>query len=113
MLQNLISIATLMAIVATLVTTIYGLWRMIQLTSEAREARVLAQLASRRAEEAAVESARLAGETVAIVAKQGVDIQELALNTNSIKDALIISTAKASHLEGRAEGIAEQKARDK
>jgi hypothetical protein len=34
------------------------------------------------------------------------DIKELALNTNSIKDALVASTAKASHAEGVAEGKA-------
>ena len=38
-------------------------------------------------------------------------IIELEKNTNSIKDALVASTAKASHAEGMAEGKAEEKAK--
>jgi hypothetical protein len=33
-------------------------------------------------------------------------IKKLEINTNSIKDALILATAKASHAEGLAEGKA-------
>lgn len=37
-------------------------------------------------------------------------IEVLEKNTNSMKDALIASTAKASTLEGHAQGVADQKA---
>ncbi len=38
------------------------------------------------------------------------DMRELALNTNSIKDALVTSTAKASLAEGTAIGLAQGRA---
>lgn len=40
-------------------------------------------------------------------------VRKLEKNTNSIKDALVASTAKASHAEGKVEGKAEQKAENK
>lgn len=39
-------------------------------------------------------------EVLAKVEKQGMAMNELAINTNSIKDALVASTAKASFSEG-------------
>ena len=37
------------------------------------------------------------------------DMRLLEQNTNSIKDALVLSTAIAARAEGKAEGIAEEK----
>lgn len=42
--------------------------------------------------------------------KNAKTIEILEKNTNSIKDALVASTAKASNLEGHAQGVADQKA---
>ena len=42
--------------------------------------------------------------------KVGEKIAELEKNTNSIKDALVASTALVSHAEGKLEGKAEAKA---
>ena len=41
--------------------------------------------------------------------KTRADVRTLEVNTNSIKDALVASTAKASHANGLAEGRAEEK----
>jgi hypothetical protein len=90
---------------ATLAAILWGLWRMVLITREARLARVASVAATERAESAANEAARLARVTVAVVERQGINIEELTLNTNSIKDALIASTAKASDLEGEKRGI--------
>lgn len=45
-----------------------------------------------------------------VVVKSAQVIQVLEKNTNSIKDALVASTAAASRAEGKVEGIAQQKA---
>jgi len=45
--------------------------------------------------------------TLFLVMRQARTIRLLEVNTNSIKDALVESTAKASRLEGRAEQRAE------
>lgn len=45
--------------------------------------------------------------TLFMVLRQSYTIKLLEVNTNSIKDALVAATAKASHLEGRAEQQAE------
>jgi len=45
--------------------------------------------------------------TLFLVMRQAGTIRLLEANTNSIKDALVESTAKASRLEGRAEQRAE------
>ena len=58
-------------------------------------------------------TAFLAWQTHKTSLKQGVDIAMLEKNTNSIKDALVASTAKASRAEGvtagRLEGQFERK----
>jgi len=41
------------------------------------------------------------------------DIAKIEVATNSMKDALVASTAKASHAEGREEGRIEERDRDK
>jgi Mg-chelatase subunit ChlI len=72
---------------ATLIAILYGLWRMIQATREAREAR------------------RLQAAATATVAE---NVQKIELATNSMKDALVKSTAEASRLGGREEMRIEQ-----
>lgn len=52
-------------------------------------------------------------ETAEVVTAQSHTIATLEKNTNSIKDALVAATAKASLAEGKAEGRAEQKAESK
>ena len=47
---------------------------------------------------------------IAEQAKIKTDMRELAVNTNSIKDALVVAEKKASKLEGRAEQRAETEA---
>lgn len=100
MLQTAINAATLAAILATLATNIYALWRMMQVTTEAREARAIAAVATTK-------TLALAERVEAKVERQSADLAELTLNTNSIREQLVESTAKASHLEGRAEVTAE------
>lgn len=48
--------------------------------------------------------------TLFLVLRQAHTINLLEANTNSIKDALVAATAKASNLEGRAAQLAETKA---
>ncbi len=71
---------------ATLALTAFTLYRMIEVTHEARQARAEARLA------------------VIAVAD---NVQKIELATNSMKDALVRATATASHLEGREEMRAE------
>ncbi len=106
MLNTAIGIATLIAILASGALNAYSLWRMIQLTIEAREARSAALGATQRAERAAGQAAGLARQMLGAVEKQSADLQELAVNTNSIKDALIESTAAAHDAVGEKRGIA-------
>ncbi len=89
----------------------YSLWRMIALTAEARAARLAAVEASTRAETAAVQAASHAAETARVIQGVGNDIKELTVNTNSIKDALVISTAIASDLAGEKRGREDEIAR--
>ncbi len=86
-------LATIGSSLCTMALMGYSLWRMIALTAEAREARGTARLAAGHA-----------AETAQVIVALGGDIKELAVNTNSIKDALIASTAKASDLEGEKRG---------
>lgn len=74
----------------TLVVLLYGLWRMVQATTEARIARL-----------------RLEQHVNAVA----IDIRKVELATNSMKDALVASTARASHLEGEKAGVAFEQAR--
>ncbi len=67
---------------ATLALTVFTLYRMIEVTHEARQARAEARLA------------------VIAVAE---NVQKIEIATNSMKDALVKATAAASHLEGREE----------
>ncbi len=97
-------LATIGSSLCTMALMGYSLWRMIALTAEAREARGTALAATVRAEEAARLAAGHAAETAQVIVSLGGEIKELAVNTNSIKDALIASTAKASDLEGEKRG---------
>lgn len=97
---------------ATLAAILYGLWRMIEITREAKMARIEAVAASRRGEDAAFAAAAHAKDATSVIAdvakivqKQGADLAELTLNTNSIREQLVASTAKASDLEGERRGI--------
>ena len=75
---------------ATLALTAYTLYRMIEVTHEARAARAEARATAIRTAE---------------------NVQKIELATNSMKDALIVATAAASHLEGREEMRAETEAK--
>jgi len=76
--------------ITTLFVILYGLWRMIAITRESREGRLV---------------------NTATLQKVSADMKTLEINTNSIQTALNESIAKASHAEGRAEVLAEQKAK--
>ena len=106
MLATPIALATLSILIVALMTNLYVLWRMIQITAEAKIARAIAVATSERAEKASLLAASLAKDSAHAVSATAANIQELTLNTNSIKDALIASTAKASDLEGEKRGIA-------
>ena len=97
--------------ICTMALMSYTLWRMIALTAESRAARTAAVAASGRAEQAAILAASHAADTAQIIVGVGVDIKELTLNTNSLKDALVASTAKASDLEGEKRGREQEVAR--
>lgn len=92
--------------IAILASVLYSLWRMIALTRESRENRALQTAAIVRAETAAADAARHARETAITVSDTAQRIDTLEINTNSIKDALVLSTAKASDLEGEKRGLA-------
>lgn len=48
--------------------------------------------------------------SAAISIRNGFNIKKIEVATNSMKDALVSATAKASHLEGLAEGKANERA---
>lgn len=48
----------------------------------------------------------------AVLATQG-DVRKIELATNSMKDALVLATAKASLAEGKAQGLVQGKAEGK
>ncbi len=87
----------------TMALMAYTLWRMIALTAEARVARSIAVSATARAEKAATEAAAHAQDAKASIDAVASNVQKIELATNSMKDALIVATAAASHLEGREE----------
>jgi len=65
------------------------------------------QAGTLRAEEAARLAASKAAEAAAGMIGVAANVEKIELATNSMKDALVASTAKASHLEGRAEAASE------
>jgi len=68
--------------------------------------------AASKAEDAAKEAATHAVRATEALGVMGDNVLKIELATNSMKDALIAATATASHLEGRAEAIAERKIED-
>ena len=112
MLQTAIETATLAAILVSIAINLYALWRMIALTAEAREARRFAVAATRRSEDASMLAASNAADATVAITAVAANVQKIELATNSMKDQLVKSTAKASHLEGRAELMAEQEAKN-
>lgn len=99
-LQTLISLVTLAVL-------LYGFYRMIQITAEARAARANATAASLRAEMAANNAHTAAIASTLAVSAVASDVHALGIKTDGITTALVASTAKASLLEGRAEVTAE------
>ena len=93
---------------ATLIAILYGLWRMIQATRESREGRRLQAAATLRAEQASALAAAHAQDAATAVAAVAENVQKIELATNSMKDALVKSTAEASRLGGREEMRIEQ-----
>ena len=106
-----VSLAAIGANLCQMALLAYMLYRMIALTNEARVARIMAQDAARRAEGAAMLAASHALEAATTIVAVAANVQKIELATNSMKDALVASTAKASHLEGRAEAEAEAEAK--
>lgn len=88
------------------VGVIYSLWRMIIITREARAARKVTL-------EAATRSVANTETVIAVVEAQSINIQKIESATNSMKDALVSTTARASHLEGRMEVMGEAAAEAK
>jgi len=93
-----ISIATLLGVMLQAALVGYALWRMIIATREAAASRMRAEVA---ATNAAVHAAA-AAETVTGMAA---NIQELTLNTNSLKDALSPRPRRQAILRARSEGL--------
>ena len=67
--------------------------------------------AANRAEEAALLAASHAEDASKVAATLAVDMKELAVNTNSIKDALVATTGELGRMTGRAEVVAENAAK--
>jgi len=103
MLQTAINVATLALMLATLATTLYGLWRMIAITAEAREARAVAVAAAHRSEEASIRAASHARDATDAIAA-------VAQNVNTIKtatDGMQSRLENAARAEGHLAGVAE------
>lgn len=74
---------------------------------------VAARMSARSAESAAVVAATHAKEATLAIEQVIENVAKIEVATNSMKDALVAATAKASHLEGRAEMGAERDAKEK
>lgn len=68
-----------------------------------------ATTAAKGAEDAATLAAGHAAAATEVVAGMAADMKELAVNTNSIQEALNKVNREAGHAEGKAEAIAEAK----
>lgn len=101
-------VTQLLVQLVTLGTLGYALYRMFAITEESRASRA-------RAEAAATLAAEKASLTAVAITRVAENVQKIETATNSMKDALVQSTAKASDLEGEKRGIAiaEAKAADK
>ena len=111
LLETPIAIATLATLVGTLALNAYVLWRMVLAQAESRQARTEQQAATRRAEASATAAAVHAETAVAAITEVASNVLKIEVATNSMKDALIVSTAKASEFEGAERGRTEEVAR--
>jgi hypothetical protein len=89
----------------------FGIYQRVMETRQAAQRAVEALAATGRAEEAARLAAAHAADAAAGVALFAVNVEKIELATNSMKDPLVASTAKASHLEGREEQRSEMAAK--
>jgi hypothetical protein len=104
-----------------MVTSLGVLFNVGQVMSAKRQAKEAARLAqsatasaaidARRAQRAAAEASDHAKDAVSAIAENTALTRQIEIATNSMKDALIVSTAKASELEGEKRGRAAEVAR--
>ena len=87
----------------TLGTLVWGLMKMFGSAREANLARQVAVTASQRAEEAALAAAQHVQAASQVVEGMAATIEKLEVNTNSIKDALIVAKEKEAFARGQQE----------
>lgn len=97
--------------VAMLITLVWALVKMFENARDSKVARAAAVAAATRAEEAACLAASHSLEAASKLAVVAQNVEKIELATNSMKDALVASTAKASEMEGAERGRAEEVAR--
>ena len=110
MLTDIEGVGTLVFSGITAFGVLFNVYQVIETKREVGRAARQAKDAAILASEHAAAAARGAQRAVVAIGEVAVNVSKIEVATNSMKDALVASTAAASHAEGKAEGVAEQKA---